>query len=321
MALRYDVFIYAGSPNHARSSSRIPSREDLAKSFDDRRRKDDRRDLDKKYSSSQYGRHSDRHSSRSTNYHRHDDYKHEKLVDEDERKYPKLSSCFGKESRDGTHSDHTSRESEQNRSRDHLHNADKYARGKTNGSWNKSRDRDRETSPIEYQKYKGRESSSDRAGSGRRQTNLNNEEVKSGERNWHRGSGNNRDDKRDYRRSVGDHKSDLSPTYEESRGYRHDSTSRRDGSGHRLKETSRIDSKEVGGQKYPNEEKKKYDARESDRHKEPYTKELADKSENRTTFTSEDQEFPSKKPKFFSLDRGKDHGENGNCFTYYVAIF
>lgn len=246
--LKYYVFIYAGTPNRARSSSPIPSREYPAKSSDDRRKKDDRRDLDREYGRSQYGRrgdsyrNSDRHYYRSShNYRRHDDYKSEKLVDEDERKYSKLSARSGRDSRVGTHSAHTSRESQQHGSRDHLHNADKTSRGTTDGSGHRSGDRD-------------------------------------------------------------------------------DSALRRASSGHRLKETSRSDNKELDCQKYPKEEQKKYDDQESGRHKERYARELTERSEDRTTFTSEDQESPAKKPKLFGLDRGKDHGKNGNCFIFYVAI-
>ncbi|KAK1386566.1 arginine/serine-rich coiled-coil protein 2 [Heracleum sosnowskyi] len=201
-----------GSPTGARESSPVLSKENPAKSFDDRRKQDDRRDLGREYGRSEYGRTNDshkhygRHSSRNTDsYHRYDDYKREKCVDEDERKYPRSSFRSGRDSRAGNHSDYTSRDSQQNRSRDDRHSSDKYTRRKTDFSGHRSRDRYGGSSPVEYENTKDRGSSPDRVGSGDRQTNLNSG-VKSGELDRHRGIKHERDDKRDYQRRHNENK-------------------------------------------------------------------------------------------------------------------
>lgn len=120
-------------------------------------------------------------------------------MDEDERKYPRSSSRSGRDLRTGNQSDYTSRDSQQNRSRDDRYSSDKYARGKTDFSGHRSRDRYGGSSPVEYQNIKDRGSSPDRVGSGDRQANLNSG-VKSGELDKHRGTKHERDDKRDYQR-------------------------------------------------------------------------------------------------------------------------
>uniref|UniRef100_A0A5B6Z8K2 Putative arginine/serine-rich coiled-coil protein 2 isoform X2 n=1 Tax=Davidia involucrata TaxID=16924 RepID=A0A5B6Z8K2_DAVIN len=282
-----------GSPTWERGSSPISSREDLAKVSDHRQRKDDGRGLDRDSGRSQYGRngdsyrHSDRQSSRSSHsYHRHDGYnRHEKHADEEERTYSKLSSRSGRESRD------------------YLRDVDKYSRDKFDGSGHRSRDKDRETSSREYQKYKDKDSSYDRAGSGRRHSNLIVEETKPWVRDRHMGDTDARDEKRDYRRSLADYRSNRSPTNEESKGQHNDSTSRRDSSGRRLQEASKSDPKELDSKKYTKEEKKKYEDQESNRHKERYSREPGELFEDKTVSTDENQESAAKKPKLFSLDR------------------
>lgn len=190
MALIVDFCIYTDGLNHERSSS--PLRQDTTKVFDDRRRKDDGRDLDRhqRGRSGDSYRHSDRQSSKSSH-----NYPRDKYADEDERS--KISSRSGRGSRGGTHSDHTRRESEHDRSRDHSRNFSKYSRDKSDGaSGHRSRDKDRETSSLDYKKYKNVE------------------------------DGDDRDEKRDYRRILGSRKGDRSPIYEEARGCRNDSTQR-----------------------------------------------------------------------------------------------
>lgn len=250
------------SANRGLSASPTSLKEDPAKVFYDRRRREDGRDSDRDYGRGQYSRrgvshrHSDRQSSRNShNYHRHDDYtRHDRHVDEDERTSSKLSSRSGRESRVDGHSDRAKKENEHNGLKDHLHNVDKYSRDKF-------------------------------------------------------------DEDRDYRRSLGDRKSDRSPVYEESRGHRSDSTSRRDSSGHRLKEASRSDSKELESLKYTKEEKKKYDDWETKKHKERYNREPGEQFEDRTAFSSEGQESPAKRSKFSSLDRDTDRGKDVSKFT------
>lgn len=243
-----------GSPNGARESSPVLSKENSAKSFDDRQKQDDRRDSGREYGRSQYGRANDshnlygRHSSRSTDrYHRYDDYKREKCVDEDERKYLRSSSRSNKDSRAGNHSDYTSRDSQQNRSRDDRHSSDKYTRRKTEFSGHRSRDRYGGSSPVEYQSIKDRGSSPERVG---------------------RGTKHERDDERDYQR-------------------RQNLTSRKDSSG-----ASGGENKESDRQRHSKQEKR----------------EVAERSEGRTSFS----ESHEKKPKLYSSDGSKDQGKYGN---------
>ncbi|PSS01737.1 Arginine/serine-rich coiled-coil protein [Actinidia chinensis var. chinensis] len=295
-----------GCPKRRRNSSPIYSREDHVRDSDPWRRKDDRRELDKDSGRNHQGRsgdsyrHSGRQSSRgSHNYHRRDEYvRREKYRDDEERNY-KSSSRSGRELRVDSQSDHTRRESERYRTRDHLHGDDKYPRDRSDGSGNKTRDKDRETSSVEYQKYKDKDSLSDRAGSGRRHTNSNVEDIKSGERDRHKVDGDDRDEKRDYQRSSGDHKGDFSPVHEESRGHRNDSMSRRESVGHRSKEASKNGPRELDGQKYTKEENKKYDDQETGRHKDGNDRE------------QKNQESTAKRPELFSLgsDNGKDADE------------
>ncbi|KAA8517283.1 hypothetical protein F0562_017576 [Nyssa sinensis] len=295
-----------GSPTRERGSSPVSSKEDPAKVSDHRRRKDDGRGLDRDSGRSRYGRSGDsyRQSSRgSHSYNRHDDYsRHEKHMDEEERTYMKLSSRSGRESRGSDHSDHMRRESEHNRSRDYLRDADKYSRDKSDGSGHRSRDRDRETS-RENQKYKDKDSSYERAGSGRRHTNLNVEETKSGEWDRHMGDTDARDEKRGYRRSVADYRSNRSPSNEEYKGQHNDSTSRRDSTGHRSREPSKSDPKELDSKKYTKEENKRYDDRETNTQKEQYNREPGELFEDKSVFTDENQESAAKKPKLFCSDR------------------
>lgn len=283
-----NLFINTGSPNGARESSPSLSKENSAKSFDDRRKQDDRRDLGREYGRSQYGRTNDshkhygRHSSRSTDsYHRFDDYKREKCVEQDERKYLRSSSRSGSDLRAGNHSEYTSRDSQQNRSRDDRYNSDKYTRRKTDFSGDRSRDRYGGTSPVEYQNIKDRGSSPNRVGSGDRQANFSSG-LKSGELDKHRGTKHERDDKRDYQK-------------------RHSSGSRRDSSGPQLQETFASEDKESDRLKHSKQEKR----------------EVAERSDGRTSFSSEGRE---KKPKLYSFDGTKDQGKYG-MVLYFICPF
>ncbi|KAM7529980.1 hypothetical protein LguiB_033390 [Lonicera macranthoides] len=206
-------------------------RDDLVKVFDDQQRKDGRRDLARDYSRSHNGRNGDSYkydqqSSRSSySQCSYDDYvRRDKHADEG---ISKSSSHSGRVSRGGTHSDKLRWENECTRSKDLLHNVDKYAQ---------------ETSSLDYTKYKDRDSLSDRPGYGRR-TMSNTEEVKSRDRDKHKEDRDHRDEKRDYRRSSGGCRTDRSPIYEASRGHRNDS-SRWESSG-RLIEAYGSDAKEL----------------------------------------------------------------------------
>lgn len=280
-----NYFINAGSPNGARESSPALPKENSEKTYDDRRKQDDRRDLSREYGRSQYGRTNDshkyygRHSSRSTDgYHRYDDYKREKCAEEDDRKYPR-SSRSGRD-RAGDHSDYTSRDSQQNRSRGDRHDSDKYTRGKTDYSGHRSRERYGGSSPVEYQKDRG--SSPDRVGSGDRQTNLSSG-GKSADLDKNRGTKHERDDRRDYQR-------------------RHNSTSRRDNSGPQVRETSGGEYKESDRLKHSKQEKR----------------EVLERSEGRASFSSESLE---KKPKLYGFDGSKDQGKYGMVLYFMNLVF
>lgn len=122
-----------------------------------------------------------------------------------------------------------------------------------------------------------------------------------------KGDGGSQDEKREHRRSLGDYKGDLSPVYGEYLGNRNDSTSRRDGAKHRSKEASNSDPRELDGHKYTKEEKKKFDDRETSRPKDRYDIAPGEQFEDKSAFTSENREYPAKKPKLESSST--DHGK------------
>ncbi|CAA2956239.1 Hypothetical predicted protein [Olea europaea subsp. europaea] len=257
-----------GSPGRERISSPIRSRKVVEEIDGDKRRRDGHKDLDKDLSRSQHSRsgelhkHSDRQSSRNSHsYHTHDDYRRrDKHVDDYDRDYPKSSSRSDRNSRDYYNSNHSSRDYE-HRSREYSRDVDKYSREKSDNLGHRSRDKDKD-------------SSSDRAGSGRRYTSF--EEGKFGERYRHREDRDGRDGKADHRRGLGDYRND------------------------RLKEASRRETKEFDGEKYTIEETKRFDDR--DKYKEQHSEEPEEHSEDRKALSSKDQEPIAKKPKLFSSD-------------------
>ncbi|XP_024981746.1 pre-mRNA-splicing factor CWC25 isoform X3 [Cynara cardunculus var. scolymus] len=282
-----------GEPVRERSSTPARSWDDNAKHNDNRQRKDDRRDIDRDQKRSRYSRDggSNRNADRrSYNDRRHDDYKRrEKYAEEDQKNFhkssPRTKSGSGSH---GSYSDHARREFEQNRSRD---NVDKHSRDRSDGSGHRSRDRDREASSLEYQK-KYKDSSSDRGGSGKRQTNFKAEEVRSGEGDKHK-KDDAREEKRDYPRTLKDGKSESLSTHEEPRGHR---------SGHHHKDTSWRDSKELDDPKYTRDGKgKSYDQEPrglKDRHfKEP--RELLD-----------DKKVLATKKSKFSMDKDTEYSKD-----------
>ncbi|KAJ4706666.1 arginine/serine-rich coiled-coil protein 2 isoform X2 [Melia azedarach] len=292
------------SPKRDHSSSLILSREDSAKVSElQQRRKDDERELDRDSARSYHGRggdlyrHSDRHSSRSSHgYSRHDDYvRHEKYVNDEDRNYQRLSSRSGRESKASTHSDYARQDTERSRSKDYL-STDKSLHDRYDVTGHRVKDKERESYP-ERQKYKDKDSSSDRAGSGRRHTSSNSEET---DREWHKRDRDGRDEKRDYRRSSGDYRNDHTVTCEESRGRRSESSGK-DYGGYRLKEACRSDPREMDDQKLAKEEKKRYDDIETTRDKDRYYR--ADKPD----FVTEKQETPTKKQKVSNWDKGADY--------------
>ncbi|KAL2534954.1 Uncharacterized protein Adt_08305 [Abeliophyllum distichum] len=251
-----------GSPDHDRISSPIQSRKDVEKVDGDKRRKDGHRDLDRDFSRSQHSRsgdlykHSDRQSSRNSHsYRTHDDYsRRDKHVDDYDRDYHKPSSRSGQNSHDYYYSDHSRRDYE-HRSREYPRDVDKYSRDKSDILGHRSRDKDKD-------------SSSDRAGSRRRYTNV--EDGKSMDRDRNREDRDGRDGKTDHRRSSGDYRSDRAPAFQR-------------------------EAKELDGEKYTKEEKKRFDDR--DKYKERHSEEPEEHSEDRKALSSKDQESVAKKPK------------------------
>ncbi|KAJ7976598.1 arginine/serine-rich coiled-coil protein 2 isoform X2 [Quillaja saponaria] len=252
--------------------------------------RDDVKERGRDYGKSLHGksgdsyRHSDRQSYRSSHgYSRHEDYiRHDKFAYED-RNHERLSSRPVRESRGGTHSDHTRHDSEHGRPKDYTHNVDKYSRDRYDVSGYRSKENVRETSSLEHKKY-NKDSSYDRAGSGSRHAHS--DKVDRDRRTRDRDG---RDGNKDYHRSSGDRKSKQAISYDQSKERWNGSNSRIDGK-HCLKEACKSDLMGLGDQKSTREEKKRYDDSEKD--KDQHTR------ETREQIRSE-KESPAKKLKLF----------------------
>lgn len=241
-----------GSPGSEHSSSPIPSRKDIEKLSGDKQRKGDDRDLGRDSGRGQYS-HSgvsykdfDRYMSKSSHhYNEHDEYNRrdtDKNVDDYDRDYSKLSSRRGQDLGDH-HSSSYSRH--KNRPRDYPCDTDKYSRYKSDGSGHRCRDKEEDLFDRDR------------------------------DRNRHK---RDRDGKIDHQRSSRDLRNDRSPAYEDLRGLRNNSSSRRDCSGLHLKEAAKRDTEELDGEKYNKEEKKIHE--DQDRYKERHYR---DQQENLKT--------------------------------------
>ncbi|XP_022744391.1 arginine/serine-rich coiled-coil protein 2 isoform X3 [Durio zibethinus] len=300
------------SPQRDCSVSPMVLGDDLVKCADTQPGRDGR-DLDRDSSRNRYSRngesyrYSDRQSSKSTHgYSRHDDYvRNDKRADEDS-KYKRLSSRSG-ESRVSTHSDHPRKESDHIRSKDYSR-ADKYSHDRYDGSGHRSRDKEKEAPSLEHQKYKDKDSSFDRVGSGRRYGNSISEEM---DRDRRRRGRDGRDEKGDYHRSSGDRRGEKTASYEESRGHRNDSSSgrERDNDKHHLKEGYKSGLKDVDGRKPEKKERLKYDEGETNLEKDKYGGFLKEQSEEKSIFDSKNHESPIKKPKLFDSGKGIDYAD------------
>ncbi|KAG8646429.1 hypothetical protein MANES_09G004100v8 [Manihot esculenta] len=287
-----------GSPKIERDTSPFSSRGDPGKvSERQHTRKDEREDRDS--GRSQYGkdsyRHFDRYSSRNSHgYSRHDEYsRHEKLADDEERHY-QTSSRSGLESRRASHSDHTREESERGRLRDYVRNVDKHSRDRYDNSGHRSKDKERDS--RDRQKFRDKDASPDRAGSGRKHS-LTGYEDK--DRDRQRRGRDGWDEKRDYRRSSGDYRNDHAPYYEESRANQNDSGRGHDEHLHR------------DSYKDEQKEKKKYDDCDANRVKDRYNRESQEQNEDKPVFGGENLESLAKKPKLFSSERDPNY-KDGN---------
>lgn len=282
----------------------------------DRWRKEDSRYLDRESGRSQYSqsgdsyKHLDRHSTRSSrSYHRHDDYHRRDKYTDDDRDYSR-SSRFNRDSRTN-YSDLSRRENE-HRSRDHPRDVNKHSRDKSDSVSDWGKDKERDNSSLENPKEKEKDLSSDKAGSGSKHTSSTNAYVKSGEKDRYKDDKADRDDNLEYHKSSGDCK--RSPAYEYSRSHKNETSSKRDSSGHRLKESSRSDHKSVEGEKYIIEEKKSFE--DQVKYGKPQHKESEDQFEDRKSYYSRDQE-PSKKLKLFNSDGSNTDGNDG---TYLIIL-
>ncbi|OMO51945.1 hypothetical protein COLO4_37458 [Corchorus olitorius] len=309
------------SPQQDRSASPILTRIDPTNGADARQGRD-RRELDTDSSRIQHSRsgdsyrYSDRRSSRSAHgYSRHDDnVRHDKHVDEDS-KYDRFPSRSSRESRYSAHSDHPRQESDITRSKGYSRDADKYSRDRYDGSGHRSRDKEKESPSLDYQKYKDKDSSFERVGSGRRQGNSVSEEMDRDrrrqdrdDRDRRRQDRDDRDRRRqdrddrgensDSRRSLGDRKDDYTTFNEESRGHRNDSSSwrERDNDKYRYKE----------GYK---KERIKYDEQEVNMEKDRYGRVRKEQFEEKSINDSKSLENPAKKLKLFSSGKGIDYDE------------
>ncbi|KAI5317629.1 hypothetical protein L3X38_037336 [Prunus dulcis] len=302
-----------GSPVHEHNCSPKNSREDPGKVSEyQTRRRDDGRELERDSNRRYYGRssdsyrHSDRQSSRSLHgYYKHDDcIKHDKHADEEDKNYQKLSSRSGRESRGSAYYDHI-------KSREYSRNLDKYSRDKYDGSGYRNKDKDRESSFPENQKYKDKDSLSQRVGSGRRHGHF--EEMER-ERDRHALDRDVQDEKKDYRRNSGDYISERIFSYEESKGQRSDSISRRDEGKHRMKEGYKSELKELDDDNVSKEQRKKYDDKETSWGNR-ITRETSERSADKHYMKSENQESTAKRPKLFSSEKGIDGRKDVSKFT------
>ncbi|KAH6817658.1 hypothetical protein C2S51_001261 [Perilla frutescens var. frutescens] len=282
-----------GSPHSGRSLSPVPLRKGTTRVADDKRKRDDDRNQSGRIGESY--KYSDRQSSRS--HHRYDDRnRRDRHVDDYDKGYSK-SSYLSRDPRDNNNLDY-SRSDKEHRSRDYVNDVDTYSRGKSDGSGNRSRDKD----------------SYDRTGSGRRHAAIE-ERDKDMDRN--REDKVDRYGKTDNRKSSVDLRSDRSPAYEESRGLRNDSFARRDSSGPRVKEATWKDAKELNSaselnsERYANDEKRRDDDRGT--FKERSNREPKEHSDDMSTKGQD-----SKKPKTLSLDSTVP-GTDGTSEPAYVT--
>lgn len=298
-----------GSLQRDRSSSPIHSRGKSGKEteYHKRRKELDRDSGHSQYSNSRGGdscRHSDQQPSRGSHgYSKHDEsVRHEKHANEDDRYNQKPSSRSGRDSRGGANYEYTRPGSDYSRSKDYVSGSDRSIRDKYDVA---VRSKDSESSYMDRQKYKDKDPSAGRDGSGRRHTYLNSEEN---HKDWHKQDRDGRDEVGDYRRSSEDYRSERTHVYGESRGHRNDSSSRRDS--HRLKEAYKNDTKEVDGQMSAKEERKKYD-QGANRDKDKYHRASGEHLKDKVDVTSETQEAPAKRSRFSNWDKGAEYAKDG----------
>ncbi|GAB2267127.1 hypothetical protein Dimus_002112 [Dionaea muscipula] len=273
-----------GSPMREPSGSPVSLKED-AKLSSYQTRKDDKSDARGSRGQQHHSSDSYRYSSRSSHLSsRHDDNRKDgKHTDEDD-KYSRLSSRSSRDHRDSNRSDYRDRDADYKRSRDHYRDGEKYSRDKSDITAHPSRDKDREAPSEEYRKYRYKESSSDRR-HGKSSTEEDNHD-----REYH-------DEKRD-RRSSRDNRIHRIFSYGESREHRGDATSKKDGHGYHIKETSKNEPRAFGSR----DDKKKGVEQDIDKTK-LHAVESGERIEKGSGLVKESEESVAKKPKLFSFDK------------------
>ncbi|KAI4300894.1 hypothetical protein L6164_034221 [Bauhinia variegata] len=274
---------FAGTPKRENSSS--PNRlTGPVRVSENHSRRDDIKEEDRRYSRNHSGRsgdsvrHSDQLSSRSSHGHsRHNKYGHEDKYRE------RLSSRSRHEARGDC-----VREENDSRSKDYSCTTDKYSRDKYDSSDYRSKEKDREATSLEYQKYKDKDSSYERNASGR--WHATSAEV---ERERHTRDRDGQDERRNSRRTSGDYRSDRAGSHSESRSQRDDSGSQRDTGKHHLREGYKSEPKE-----------KKYDDYSMGQDKDRSTRKTGEQ------FSDEDEESFAKKSKLFGVDKDDNYGKD-----------
>ncbi|MED6137370.1 hypothetical protein PIB30_064446 [Stylosanthes scabra] len=288
-----------GSPPHKYNSSPNPVREDSVRASHHHSRKYDSKEHEQQH----YGRskdsfrNSDRQSSRSSYGHS----RHDKHADED-RYHGRLHSRYDSK---GDHS----REESDSRTKDYQPTWDKYSRDKYDRSHYRSKEKDRETYLEENKRYRDKDSSYDRSGSGRKHALHDDAERERGTRER-----DGRDDRRGSHRSFGDYKSDRVVSYSESRSQRDESVSQRESAKHRLKEACRSEKEELDGQNLLSEEKRKYDDCEIVKDKDQSTRKVDDR------FGNADKESFGKKPKLSGVDKDDSYGNDDEKQTSSLKL-
>ncbi|XP_057424091.1 uncharacterized protein LOC130717753 isoform X2 [Lotus japonicus] len=279
-----------GSPRHEHSSSPNTLRENCSK-VSHHSRKYDGREQDRTYGRNHYGRSSDsRHSGRQSSWSSYGHSRHDKYADED-RFRVRLSSRSGRESR----GDHIREESD-SKPKDYQRSEDKNSRDKYDRSDYRSKEKDKEKY-LKSQKYKDIDSSYERSGSGRRHAAY--DEVERQTRDL-----DGRDEKRDFRRSSGEHRSDQAVSYSEIRSQKEDSSSQRDSSSKYHQDDYKNDQKELNSQNISWEEKRKFDDTDIIKNKDRNSRKIGEK------FGIVDKESSGKKSKLFSADKGVNFGKD-----------
>ncbi|KAF9597921.1 hypothetical protein IFM89_022623 [Coptis chinensis] len=261
-------------------------------------------------------RYSDRRSYRSS----HDDRRqgdfnrYNKYADEGERSYHR-SSGSGRESRSSTHSDRGRHGSDQDRQVAGW-STGKYAEEKSDDEEHRGKDKD----SVERKRHKDKDSTVERATSGRRHINSYVDESKSEERERHKKSEGGRDETKNSVKSLGDDKSDSTSSVEEARAHGRHSDAARESGRSRREETQKSNMKDLVGQKGDTMGKRKSDAWESDRHWREKDEKECSTFRNRKSYAGDDQ-YPDKKscfsednessPKKLKLPNAVKDGYNG----------